>query len=50
VKLIEGKHLLRVKLGLSRIRARVVKYCGWYEFGGAQFSAAPRHGPRGVKE
>jgi hypothetical protein len=50
VKLIEGKHLLRDELGLSRIRAPVVKYRGWYEFVGAQFSAAPRRGPRGVKE
>jgi hypothetical protein len=50
VKLIEGKHLLRVELGLSRIRAPVVKYCDQYEFAGARFSAAPRRGPRGVKE
>jgi hypothetical protein len=50
VKFIEGKHLLRVELGLSLIRAPVVKYYGWYEFAGARFSAAPRRGPQGVKE
>jgi hypothetical protein len=50
VKLIEGKHLLRVELGLSRIRAPVVKYRSRYEFAGARFSTAPHHGPRGVKE
>jgi hypothetical protein len=50
VKLIEGKHLLSVELGLSRIRAPVVKYRGWYEFTGAHFSAVPRRGQQGVKE
>jgi hypothetical protein len=50
VKLIEGKHLLRVELGLSRIRAPVVKYRGRYELVGARFSAVRHRGLRGVKE
>jgi hypothetical protein len=50
VKLIEGKHLLSVESGLSQIRAPVIKYRDRYEFAGARFSAAPRRGPRGVKE
>jgi hypothetical protein len=50
VKLIERKRLLGVELGLSQIRAPVIKYRGQYEFVGARFSAAPRRGPRGVKE
>jgi hypothetical protein len=50
VKLIEGKHLLRVELGLNRIRAPAIDYFSRYEFAGALFSAAPRRGPRGVKE
>jgi hypothetical protein len=50
VKLIGGKCLLGVELGLSQIRAPIIKYRDWYEFTGARFSAAPRRGPRGVKE
>jgi hypothetical protein len=50
VKLIEGKQFLRVELGLSLIRAPVVKYCGRYELAEARFSAVRRRGLRGVKE
>jgi hypothetical protein len=50
VKLSEGKHLLRVELGLSRIRVPIVKYCGWYKLAGAQLSAVRRRGPRDVKK
>jgi hypothetical protein len=50
VKLIDGKHLLGVELGLSQIRAPIIKYRSRYEFAGARFSAAPRRGPQGVKE
>jgi hypothetical protein len=42
LQLMEGKHLLRVELGLSRIRAPVVKSCGHYKLVGARCSAVRR--------
>jgi hypothetical protein len=50
VKLIEGKHLLGVELGLSQVRAPIIERRGRYEFPGARFSTAPRRGPRVVKK
>jgi hypothetical protein len=50
VKLIGGKHLLGLELGLSRIRAPVVKYHGRYVLAGARFSAVRRRGPQDAKK
>jgi hypothetical protein len=50
MQLIEGKRLLGVELGLSQIRAPVIKCRGWHEFAGAWFFAAPRRGPWVVKK
>jgi hypothetical protein len=42
MKLIEGKHLLGVELGLSQVRAATIAYFSRYEFTGARFSAVRR--------
>jgi hypothetical protein len=39
MQLIEGKHLLGVELGLSQVRALVIKCRGWYRFAEAPFFA-----------
>jgi hypothetical protein len=49
VKLIEGKLLLGLELGLSRSRAPVIEWSGRYVLVGARISAVRRRGLRDVK-
>jgi hypothetical protein len=46
VQLIEGKHLLDVELGLSRVRAPTITCLGQYRLAGARPGAVRRRGPR----
>jgi hypothetical protein len=49
VQLMEGKRLLGVELGVSKVRASAITCLVRYRFVGARFIAVHRRGPRVVK-
>jgi hypothetical protein len=50
VQLIEGKRLLDVELGVSKVRAPAIACLGRYRFAGARSAAVLRRGPDVVKK